>query len=75
MLGRDAATRGSGDKAVDLAARVSSVFTVLTRADWALARVAEGEGPLGGKLRHPAVAPHLRALERQLPHLRALATA
>lgn len=54
------------------AARVTAALTVLTRADWALARVAEGEGPLAGKYRHPGVAPHLRALQRQLPQIEAL---
>ncbi|MGV3563466.1 MAG: hypothetical protein ACO1ON_09290, partial [Nocardioides sp.] len=28
---------------------------------------AKGEGALAGKFRHPAVAPHLRALQRQFP--------
>ena len=46
-------------------ARVTAVYTVLNRAEWALARVAGGEGALAGKYRHPAVAPHLRALQRQ----------
>lgn len=53
------------DEQVALGARVTAVFTVLTRADWALARVAGGEGALAGKYRHPSVAPHLRALQRQ----------
>jgi Ser/Thr protein kinase RdoA (MazF antagonist) len=57
---------------VALAARVTSVFTVLTRADWALARVAPGEGALAGKFRHPSVAPYLRAMQRQLPQVEAL---
>lgn len=48
-----------------LGARVTAVYTVLNRAEWALARVAGGEGALAGKYRHPAVAPHLRALQRQ----------
>lgn len=55
-----------------LGARVSAVYTVLTRADWALARVADGEGPLAGKLRHPGVAPHLRAVQRQVAQVEAL---
>lgn len=46
-------------------ARVTAVLTALTRADWALARVADGEGPLAAKFRHPAVEPYLRALQRQ----------
>lgn len=55
-----------------LGAQVVAVLTVLSRADWALARVARGEGPLAAKFRHPAVAPHLRALQRQLPQVEAL---
>ncbi len=66
---------GADEEAVGLAARVSAVFTVLTRADWALARVAPGEGALAAKVRHPVVAPHLRALQRQLPQLEALLSA
>lgn len=55
-----------------LGARVTAVYTVLNRAEWALARVAGGEGALAGKYRHPSVAPHLRALQRQFPHIEAL---
>lgn len=55
-----------------LGARVTAVYTALTRAEWALARVAGGEGALAGKYRHPAVAPHLRALQRQSAHVEAL---
>lgn len=55
-----------------LAARAVAVFTVLTRADWALSRAAEGEGALAGKFRHPSVAPALQALQRQAPHIEAL---
>lgn len=57
---------------VQLAASCSAVFTVLTRADWALARVVRGEGALAGKYRHPSVAPYIRALQRQLPLMEAL---
>ncbi|HEU4812544.1 MAG TPA: phosphotransferase [Nocardioides sp.] len=64
----DLATRDE----VALAARVTAVFTALNRAEWALARVAGGEGALAGKYRHPAVAPHLRALQRQFPQIEAL---
>lgn len=53
-------------------ARVTAVLTALTRAEWALSRVAGGEGALAGKYRHPAVAPHLRALQRQFPQMEAL---
>lgn len=59
-----------------LGARISAVFTVLTRADWALARVDGGAGGLAGTHRHPhrhpSVVPHLQALQRQVPHLEAL---
>jgi hypothetical protein len=55
-----------------LAARVTAVYSVVSRAEWALAQVARGEGALAGKYRHPAVAPHLRALQRQFPQIEAL---
>jgi hypothetical protein len=57
---------------VTLGARVTAVLTALSRAEWALARVAGGEGALVGKYRHPSVAPHLRALQRQFPQIEAL---
>ncbi len=57
---------------VTLGARITAVYTVLTRAEWALARVATGEGALAAKYRHPAVAPHIRALQRQFPQIEAL---
>jgi hypothetical protein len=57
---------------VAVGARISAVYTVLTRAEWALARVAGGEGALAAKYRHPAVAPYLRALQRQFPQIEAL---
>jgi hypothetical protein len=49
-----------------------TVYTVFTRAEWALSRVAPGEGALAGKYGHPSVAPHLRALQRQIPRIEAL---
>lgn len=55
-----------------LGARVMAVYTVLTRADWALARVADGEGPLAAKLRHPSVAPAVRAVQRRAGDIEAL---
>lgn len=55
-----------------LGARITAVLTAFGRAEWALARVAHGEGALAGKYRHPAVAPYLRALQRQSPHVEAL---
>jgi hypothetical protein len=57
---------------VAFAARMLAVFTVMSRAEWALARAAKGEGALAGKFRHPAIAPHLRALQRQFPQVEAL---
>ncbi|MCW2792634.1 MAG: hypothetical protein JWO76_1732 [Nocardioides sp.] len=53
-------------------ARVTAVLTALNRAEWALARVAGGEGALAGKYRHPSVAPHLRALQRQFAQMEEL---
>lgn len=60
---------GADRDAIALAARVTAVYTVLCRAEWALAQAAQGEGALAGKFRHPAVAPHLRALQRQFPQI------
>lgn len=57
---------------VELGAGVTAVYTALTRADWALRRVAGGEGALAGKYRHPAVAPHLRTLQRLAAQVEAL---
>ena len=62
----------AGSEQAALGARVTAVYTVLNRAEWALSRVAGGEGALAGKFRHPAVAPHLRALQRQFPQIEAL---
>jgi len=59
---------------VAFVARMYAVYTVVSRAEWALSRVAAGEGALAGKFRHPAVAPHLRALQRQFPQIEALLT-
>lgn len=53
-------------------ARVMAVYTALTRLDWALARVAEGEGALAGKFRHPSVAPYIFATQRQVNQIEAL---
>jgi hypothetical protein len=49
---------------VRLGARTTAAYTVVSRAEWALSRVASGEGALAAKFRHPSVAPYLRALER-----------
>ena len=51
---------------------MTAVYSVVSRAEWALAQVAGGEGALAGKYRHPAVAPHLRALQRQFPQIEQL---
>lgn len=62
-----------GDAAeIAFAARVMAVFTVVSQAEWALARVAGGEGALAGKYRHPSVATYLRALQRQFPQMERL---
>ena len=53
-------------------ARVMAVYTALTRLDWALARVADGEGALAGKFRHPSVAPYIRSMQRQVGQIEAL---
>lgn len=53
-------------------ARIVSIFTVLTRADWALSRAARGEGALAGKFNHPSVAPYLRALQNRHEDVAAL---
>lgn len=57
---------------VRVAASVMAVYTVFSRAEWALSRVAQGEGALAGKFNHPAVAPHLRALQRQAAQVETL---
>jgi hypothetical protein len=61
-------------EAISVAARVAAVYTVLSRAEWALAQAAKGEGALAGKFRHPSVAPHLRAVQRQFPQIEWLVT-
>ena len=53
-------------------ARVAAVYTALTRLDWALRRVADGEGALAGKYAHPAVAPYVRSMQRQVAQIEAL---
>lgn len=63
LASRDQAAQG---------ARVTAVLTALSRAEWALARVAGGEGALAGKYRHPSVAPYLRSLQRQFPQIEEL---
>lgn len=63
---------GADPGGVRIAATVVLVYTVFSRAEWALSRVAQGEGALAGKYGHPAVAPHLRALQRQAAQIEAL---
>lgn len=64
---------GSTDlDAIRLAATVMLVYTVFSRAEWALSRAAQGEGALAGKYGHPSVAPHLRALQRQAAQIEVL---
>ncbi len=58
--------------AAGVAARVTAAYSVLSRAEWALAQAAAGEGALAGKFRHPAVAPYLRAVQRQFPQIERL---
>lgn len=75
LLGAYADALPSGHATADevaRGARVTAVFTVLTRADWALARVADGEGALAGKYRHPSVAPYILAMQRQFDQIEAL---
>ena len=57
---------------VRLGARVVAAYTAVSRAEWALARVAAGEGALAAKFRHPSVAPYLRNLERVAEEIDAL---
>jgi aminoglycoside phosphotransferase (APT) family kinase protein len=57
---------------IRLGARIVASYTAVSRAEWALARVAGGEGALSAKFRHPSVAPYLRALERVAGELEAL---
>ena len=64
----DLATRDE----VLLGTRIVAAYTALGRAEWALARVAGGEGALAAKFRHPSVAPYLRALERVAGEIEAL---
>lgn len=60
------------DAAIRLAATVMCIYSAISRAEWALSRVAPGEGALHGKFRHPSVAPYLRTLQRQLPQIESL---
>lgn len=53
-------------------ATVTAVYTALSRAEWALARAADGPGALAGKYRHPSVAPYIRSLQHLFPQIEAL---
>lgn len=55
-----------------LGARVTAAFTVLGRADWALAQAAPRAGSVEGAYRNPSVAPHLRALTDALDRIEPL---
>ncbi len=70
----EAYAAGAGVPVADVltAARVHAVYAVLSRAEWALRQAAKGEGALAGKFGHPAVAPYVRAVQRQLPQVEAL---
>ena len=57
---------------VVIGARLTAVYTALSRAEWALARVAPGMGALAGKFHHPSVAPYLLALQRLYPQVEAM---
>lgn len=70
LMGIDPELAGRED--IVTGARITAVYTALTRAEWALERVSGGEGALAAKFRHPAVAPHLRTLQRQFDQIEAL---
>jgi hypothetical protein len=75
FLGGVAAARPGApvdEGAVRTSATVMCIYSALSRAEWALSRVAPGEGALHGKFSHPSVAPYLRSLQRQLPQIEAL---
>jgi hypothetical protein len=57
---------------VVLGSRLTAVYTALSRAEWALAKVSPGVGALAGKFHHPSVAPYLLALQRLYPQVEAL---
>lgn len=69
VAGLDDAASGTAAAA---GARITSVYTALSRLDWALNRVADGEGALAGKYTHPSVAPYVRSMQRQATQIEAL---
>lgn len=72
LAGAGAVAERVDAECVATSARVTAVYTVLTRAEWALAQCTRGEAARAGTFRHPSVAPHLRALQRQLPQIEQL---
>jgi len=74
LAGVEASAGHVDPEPIRVAATVMTVYTIFSRAEWALSRVAQGEGALAGKYAHPAVAPHLRALQRQSAQIEALLT-
>ena len=58
--------------AAAVGARITTVYTALSRLDWALRRVADGQGALAGKYSHPSVAPYVRSMQRQAAQIEAL---
>ena len=71
-LAESAASAVATADQVRLGARIVAAYTAVSRAEWALARVATGEGALAAKFRHPSVAPYLRNLERVAEEIDAL---
>ncbi len=70
---RETRTIGADEETpIRVAANVMCIYSAMSRAEWALARIAPGEGALHGKFNHPSVAPYLRALQRHLPQIEAL---
>ena len=72
FLGGVHAVRADADEQIRIAATVMCIYSAISRAEWALSRIAPGEGALHGKFNHPSVAPYLRALQHQLPQVEAL---
>lgn len=63
---------GASRDDVLLGARVTAVYTALSRAEWALARVAPTGGAVTGTLVPAAAAPYLRSVQRQAESIAAL---
>ncbi|WP_310528922.1 phosphotransferase [Nocardioides sp.] len=58
--------------AAAVGARITTVYTALSRLDWAMRRGADGQGALAGKYSHPSVAPYVRSMQRQAAQIEAL---